>query len=547
MMKMNKKQLKAAYEASEANLAHMLKEVERIENAILTNNWNYRGACNEVSGDGYEALQRVNRIIDTIFGYMGNVPTPFAVFDDKSRTLFLNKFFIEQGFKPENTLGKTLNDSWPCEANAQAAKVAAEVAANGQKQTFQAPLTLPSGETIIEEYIFEPLKNSQGQTKGSVLITADVTHIVKSQEKAKKISAYQDFEALDIKRHLDDGLSQGVLQFAFKPEPHDEDTAEAAAAYDKIGRTLEYGVGFISAYIEELSEILQKFADKNFDIVPQQTFRGDFSTIKTSLLDVIKNMNELISEIQASAGSLDEGALQISQATQRLAATFEEQAASINEVNDAVAVLAEKTQKNAEDAESASSLSIKAQAVATSGSDLMKEMSLTMDEIKTSSNEIANVADIISQIAFQTNLLALNASVEAARAGDHGKGFAVVAEEVRNLAGRSAKAAQEASDMISASLARVDEGVTKSAQTSQALKEILDVTLDVTNVVANIATISGEQAEEISKIRQSIDVIHRGSSENYGAVQDNAYVSDELSNQAVNLKKLVAKFKVKKR
>lgn len=54
---------------------------------------------------------------------------------------------------------------------------------------------------------------------------------------------------------------------------------------------------------------------------------------------------------------------------------------------------------------------------------------------------------MIDDIAFQTNLLALNAAVEAARAGRHGKGFAVVAEEVRNLAGRSAKAA-ETSELI---------------------------------------------------------------------------------------------------
>ncbi|MCL2752870.1 MAG: methyl-accepting chemotaxis protein [Defluviitaleaceae bacterium] len=543
---MKKSEIKSAYEASQTEMANLLREAERIEQAITTDNWYARAGINNASGDARKVLETINRIVDTIMGYMDNVPVPFAAFNGQSQTLFMNKHFVEQGFTLEGTLGKTLNQSWPCDANAQAAKVGMEVASSGTKQTFRAPLTLTNGETIIEEYVFEPLCDKSGQRIGSVLVTADVTHIVKSQEKAQKIGAYQDFEALDIKRHLDEGLSQGILEFVFKPEPHDEDTAAAAAAYDKIGRTLEYGVGFISKYVAEISEILGEFSNKNFDVTPKQTFRGDFSAIKQSLEVMIDNISDLIGEIQTSTMNLESGAELISQSSQRLAATLEEQTASITEVNEAVTMLSSKTQKNAQDAEAASTLSMQAQEVATKGGSLMKEMSDTMEEIKESSNEIAKVADIISQIAFQTNLLALNASVEAARAGDHGKGFAVVAEEVRNLAGRSAKAAQEASDMISASLARVDEGMAKSVQTTQALREILTVTSDVTGVIANIAAVSGEQADEISRIRQSMDVVHHGSSENYAAVQDNASVSEELSAQATSLQNLVVKFKVRK-
>jgi len=543
---MNKAELKSAYEAGKIEMGNLLGEIGRIEQAISTNNWYARAGLNNMSEDGRRVLESVNRIIDTIFGYMNNVPVPFAAFNERSHTLFLNKFFIEQGFKLEGTLGKTLNDSWPCDANAQATKAAADVAASGKKQTFQAPLTLPSGETIIEEYVFEPLYNDRGQNIGSVLVTADVTHIAKAQEKAQKISAYQDFEALDIKRHLDEGLSKGILEFVFKPEPHDEDTAAAAAAYDKIGRTLEYGVGFISNYVKEISGILGEFARKNFDVTPEQTFRGHFSTIKQSLESVIDSVSNLIGEIQSSTMHLESGAGQISEANQKLAATLEEQTASITQVNEAVTLLSEKTQKNAQDAEAASVLSIQAQEVADRGRSLMEDMSNTMEQIRQSSNDIAKVADIISQIAFQTNLLALNASVEAARAGEHGRGFAVVAEEVRNLAGRSAKSAQEASDMISVSLSRVDEGVAKSAQTTQALKEILAVNSDVTDVIANIANVSGEQADEIDKIRQSMDVVHHASTENYMAVQDNAAVSEELSTQAVLLQNLVEQFRVRK-
>ena len=545
MIPLNKKELMAAVEAKELEMKAFLTELERVEAAVSSNDWYARLTASEFSGDARKALVCVNRIINKIFGYMDNVPVPFAALDDQARTLYLNKMFIEQGFTLAGTLGKTLNQSWPCDANATATTTAVDVVRSGKGKTFRESLTLSNDETIIEEYLMQPMKDKSGQTKGALLVTADVTDIVKQQEIAAKVSKYQDFEAQDIKKHLDEGLSKGILEFVFQPEPHDEDTAEAAAAYDKIGRTLEYGVGFISKYVAEISEILGEFAVKNFDVEPKQTFRGDFSAIKESLGIMINNISGLISEIQSSTGQLDAGAGQISQANQRLAATFEEQAASINEINDAVALLAEKTQKNAQDADNATLLSNKAQEVAVSGSTLMDDMSNTMEEIKISSNEIAKVADIISQIAFQTNLLALNASVEAARAGDHGKGFAVVAEEVRSLAQRSATAAKEASDMISVSLLRVDEGVAKSVQTSNSLKEILSMTAEVTEVIETIASVSGEQADEISKIRQSMDIVHRGSTENFEAVQDNAAVSEELSSQASTLQNMVGQFRIK--
>ena len=207
--------------------------------------------------------------------------------------------------------------------------------------------------------------------------------------------------------------------------------------------------------------------------------------------------------------------------------------------------LTAQTKLNADNATQATRLVGEARHSAEDGSNLMKELVVAMDEINTSSRDISKIIKAIDEIAFQTNLLALNAAVEAARAGQHGKGFAVVAEEVRNLAARSAKAAQETAELIESSGKKVANGTGVAERTEQALGQIVGDVAKVSDLVAEIAAASNEQAEGIDQVNQGLSQIDRVTQQTTAIAEESAAAAEELSGLSDRLRQMLSRFQLR--
>ncbi len=200
---------------------------------------------------------------------------------------------------------------------------------------------------------------------------------------------------------------------------------------------------------------------------------------------------------------------------------------------------AAQTQANADNAGQANQLSQEARTAAQEGMGSMNELRTAMEEINSSSQEVAKVLKTIEEIAFQTNLLALNAAVEAARAGEHGKGFAVVAEEVRNLAQRAAKATRDTAALIDDSLAKAKNGSEITETASTGLETITAHTNKVADLLGEISSATQEQSTGINQISASVNSMTDQTQESLESATGVAETADELASAARDITGLI--------
>ncbi|MGG7516315.1 methyl-accepting chemotaxis protein [Allorhizobium undicola] len=295
--------------------------------------------------------------------------------------------------------------------------------------------------------------------------------------------------------------------------------------------------------VAALAEGLERLADGDVSRTIDTPFTGRLEQLR---LDFNRSLNRLqgtLMQIKGNVQSIQGNVQQMAQAADDLSRRTETQAASLEETAAAVNEVTSNVRSAADQARQANMQVGETRRHAEGSVVVVGNAIAAMGRIEEASTKIEQIIDVIEDIAFQTNLLALNAGVEAARAGEAGKGFAVVAQEVRELAQRSGRAANEIKALIHTSTTEVNAGAKLVQETGAALTAIGQQISAISETVERIAATSRDQSAALGEVNGAVTQMDQLTQQNAAMVEETSAASRQLAEEADQLASLLQQFR----
>jgi methyl-accepting chemotaxis protein len=307
------------------------------------------------------------------------------------------------------------------------------------------------------------------------------------------------------------------------------------------GETLNPSLNELKSVINEMLEAVEKNIKSAMGVLSEysnydykstidiSTMSGDLKalcedvnslgTAITTMLLENKKMGEVLS---SNSENLSASVNELTNSANSQAAALEQTAAAIDEITSNMKNSSENINQMTKYANEVSSS-------VTIGRDLASKTAVSMDEINTQTQAIADAITVIDQIAFQTNILSLNAAVEAATAGEAGKGFAVVAQEVRNLAARSAEAAKEIENLVESATLKTNGGKEISNNMIEGYEKLNTNIHNTLELINDVSESSKEQFSAMEQINDTVNNLDRVTQQNAQSTEAANKVASEVN------------------
>jgi methyl-accepting chemotaxis protein len=319
----------------------------------------------------------------------------------------------------------------------------------------------------------------------------------------------------------------------------------------------------ITRPLKESSETAARVAQGDLGAAAAVKSADEVGTLVSGLNEMTARLKELVGAIQVGSEQVASSSEQISRSAETLSTGAQSQASTLEETSAAVEELTASVQQVSANAQSQASavetgvasmvqvqesigrishsleeisgLASRSVASSQEGAQAVGKVVEGINHIAKSSERIAGIVTVISEIADQTNLLALNASIEAARAGEHGRGFAVVAQEVSKLADRSSASTKEIEALIRERVTSVSDGVNMARGSQLAMEEIRAASQQVNETITGLAEATREQVQSVKDLARAFENVSQMSQSISAATEEQTVNAQQVGKAVENV------------
>lgn len=386
---------------------------------------------------------------------------------------------------------------------------------------------------------FDFLSHKTNETETIIVKTNDeflaMAELINTNVKEIESNIHKDTAMIKDVKKVVDMVANGFYIYSVQTHSENNNLEELK---DKMNEM----IAVTNTNIQKVIDSLIAYGNSNFvHSIDGSEISGNMGSLINGTNIVGRNVSELVAVIVKTGEMLKDYINVLSNSSEKMAKAANSQAASLEETAASIEELTSTVKGTSQKALAMAQISTESQKASSRSNELAIQTTKAMSEIFEATNQIGDAIAIIDQIAFQTNILSLNAAVEAATAGEAGKGFAVVAGEVRNLANRSADAANQIKSIVHFAQEKAKEGENIVKNMMSGFEDLSSKIIETSELANNVMVASNEQMQGIEQINNTVSLLDELTQRNATSANEVNEMATKVSSMADNLLQIASK------